>query len=173
MNVELTKEEVLELNDGIKALSKVKADPRFSYGVSKNKRIIRDEVESLEETIKPSDDFVEYEKERVKLVESLAKRDDKGSPRIIRVPVVGKSGEQSFDTRYDVDENDPKFKSELKKLKSKYKDSIDTQKEKESTFEKMLKEKITLDLYGIQLDLVPDIEEGIFDKIFPIILMPE
>lgn len=169
MKVTLRKQEILDLDEGLRGLGRIKGDIRFNYGVAKNKRLVKTEIETLEELSKPTDDFVKYEKDRISLVEKLAAKDEGGAPKIVKIPQARPDGQVIYTSRYDVDENDPKFKAEIKKLKTKYKAAIEGQKKHEEEFEGILKTEVEVELHLIPLSIVPEMEESLFDKIYPII----
>lgn len=64
--------------NGLKALTK-ESGASFSYKVSKNIKIITDELTSLEETLKPSEGYIEYEKKRVELCKKFCRKDADGN----------------------------------------------------------------------------------------------
>ena len=48
---------------------------KFAYAVEKNKNLLKQEVESVQEAIKPLENFQEYDAKRMKLAEQYAEKD--------------------------------------------------------------------------------------------------
>jgi len=47
---------------------------RFCYGVVKNINLLKPEVEAIQKTIEPKEEFQEYEKERIELAQKYSKK---------------------------------------------------------------------------------------------------
>ena len=137
----MKKKELIELNKGLIDVSKLEG-VKFAYAVAKNKAKIKSELESLVESIKPSEKFQEHEIERVKICENHAKKDDNDQ-------VVIK------EDRYVI-VNEKKLNSEIKKLMDKNKEIIDQRKKQLKEYEDLLDEDSTIEFHKIKLDQVPD-----------------
>lgn len=66
------------LNDPVFATMENKM--KFSYGIAKNLRIIKPEMEALDFALKASKDYQAYEKDRIALAEELSVKNDRGKP---------------------------------------------------------------------------------------------
>ena len=138
-----TKRELFALFTGLRVLGNLKG-VRFAYAVAKNTNIIKPEIEALQEALKGSDEFLEFEKQRVELAKKHAKKDENGKP-------LSEGG--SF-----VMENEDKFNVLLEKLKysSKFKSVTKEREDQLKNWEKLMDEESELVLYSIALDSVPE-----------------
>jgi len=136
----MTNQNILDLQQGlnqVKNLSGIK----FAYVVSKNINKVNSEVETFKETIKPSDAFNQYEKERIELVELHAKKDEKGKS-IIKGNEYEIENRQAFDAQFEV-------------LKEKHKEALDAREKQLKDFDAFLKEESKLELHKIDVNEVP------------------
>jgi hypothetical protein len=115
---------------------------QFSYFVVKNKRAIKDEVDSLNEAQEPSEAFKEYDQKRAELAMKFADKDSKGNP-ITQA------------NQYKIEAEKDKFDKELIKLKKKYAKALEEREEQAKTFSKLLSEEIEFDGYQIDLGMLP------------------
>ena len=73
----ITGKDLFRIKTGLDAVSKLQG-VKFAYAVAKNLHIISREIEIFTTTVKPSGDFLKFEKERIALCEQHSKKDDKG-----------------------------------------------------------------------------------------------
>lgn len=73
----MTKNESVALFQSLNRLGNLKG-VKFAYGVSRNISLLKPEVESLEKAVAVSEEYAEFEKKRIALVEKFAKKDEKG-----------------------------------------------------------------------------------------------
>jgi hypothetical protein len=79
----MIKRSVLTLWQNLNEIKSEKSfSQKFKYFIAKNISIIRPEIEVLSEMNKPDDDFMEYEKERIKIGEQHSLKDKDGNPII-------------------------------------------------------------------------------------------
>jgi len=121
--------ELLGLHRTLISLEGRKSTVKFSYFIAKNKVMIKDECNILEETGKPSEKFSEYDGKRAKLANEFADKDEKKQPKIENGNFV-------------IIEKVDKFKKELDKLKKEYETVIKEQDKKFKEFNALLDEEI-------------------------------
>jgi len=115
---------------------------KFNYGILKNINKIKPEIESLQESSKPTPEFQEFEKKRVELAKECAKKDDKDKPVI--------EGDQ-----YQIEDRKA-FDKKLDKMREESKVTIDAREKQIEEYNKMLDEEVSIDLYKIKLDVIPE-----------------
>lgn len=138
----MLKRQIPEYRKKVYQLLDVKGE-KFAYAVLKNKQKIDSAYELWKDTnikYNPNDDFLAYDKERVELAESFAKKDEKGEP-IIK------------DERYDIEDKDA-FEKSLNLLKEKYDVAIKGREAQIADYEKEMDEEYEVDFHGVSE--VPD-----------------
>lgn len=115
---------------------------RFAYAVSRNIALLKPEYEAIQEAIKPSEAFTAYEKERIALAESFAKKDEKGKAI-------------SENKMYVLEDKDG-FEKAFEALKETHKDAIEARKKQEEEVNELLKTESTVALHKVMLDNVPE-----------------
>lgn len=103
--------------------------PRVTYAVNKNKRTVRQTIDDMEKAIEPDEKVKEFLKEREELAKTHCLKDEKGNPKIKRVPQL----DGSFQTVYDVlgqDDEKSKYRKDLAKIEKKYEAEIKAHEEK-------------------------------------------
>ena len=114
---------------------------KFSYAVAKNIGRIESHLKELELAIKPDQEYEQYDKLRVQIVEKHADKDENG------VPII--EGNQ-----YKVDEE--KIKQEIDDLNDKYADAIKYRERQMDEFQKMLNEDVGIEIHMIDKESLPD-----------------
>lgn len=155
-SIKVTNTRLLEIWIGLTGMGELKGKSenrvKFGYGVSRNMGFIKPKVEALQEGNKASDEMKKYSTERKALLEKHSNKDKKGRSITNTLP----------DNRieYDIYDKDgfPKieFSKEEKKLTDKFKDAIDANKKQSELFLALLKEEVTIDIYIIKLDHIPE-----------------
>ena len=140
----MTKQDVLNLYSGLQAVSGLPG-AKWAYGVARNMAKLRPEIEALQKAYVPSEEFIEYEKERVKLAQKHSVK-EKGESKKIKV---------GANEEYLIGDKD-KFKQELVKLRKKYKKIIDKEQKQLDDFNEILKEEVEIDFYLIFSDYIPE-----------------
>ena len=126
---------------------------RFSYWVSKNKKLIYDELKSIEESLITNDEYKEFDKKRIELCEKHSKKDEKWEA--IKIS-----------NNYDI-ENMEDFMKETGDLREEYKTTIDEQQKNTDDYNKLLDEEIKIELFKIKSEILP--EEITANQLDPII----
>jgi hypothetical protein len=148
--VKIQRRDVRNLMQGIIAADQLKdkCDQHFTYALGKNRRIIRDEVDAINEAEKKA--FEKYSEEEEKLSEKYSKKTEKGNV-VVNQKNAGIELDPEFIYNYSVDK---------KKLDKKYKKELDAN----AAF---LKEETELPLHIVLNKYFPVIECGIADFLFP------
>jgi len=114
---------------------------KFAYTLIKNKKKIEEEIKILEEVVKPSEGFTEYEKQRINLCEINCEKNKEGNPII-------------ENNRYKII-NVEKFDSELNELKEKNKEFIKEREKQINEYNNMLNDDIEIDFSKVGFEDLP------------------
>lgn len=153
----MTKRDLYKIAEGINNVRKLKG-VKFAYVISKNMRIIENEIESIQKSIAPSIDYVEFEKKGVALCEKHCLRGHD------KQPILNKNKEYTFDD-FNV------FKSYVTELEKEHSKVINDRKKQEKEFELLLDEKSEIILHTVALEFVPeDITTEQFNGIYELII---
>ena len=115
---------------------------KVGYAIAKNRRLVEQEVETLQETVKASKEFETYEKERVEIAKKHAKKDEKGKEVIENNSYILED-QEAFDKEFEV-------------LKEAQNEVIETRKKQLEDFNDLLEEQTTLELFHITEDKIPE-----------------
>jgi hypothetical protein len=126
---------------------------KFSYFIAKNKIMIKNEFDVLNEVRKPSAEYIEYDTVRAELANRLADRTEDGKPKI-------------ENNNFIIVENVDEFKTEMDKLKYKYAKAIEDFEQKQKDFEALLEEEFEyqgpkIDFKDIPQNIEPSILEAL------------
>lgn len=127
----MTKKEIVELNNQLTSFKHLRGNVKFPYGVNRNLRLLKGEVEDLEGVTK------EYNEGRDKIIKSFYKVDEK-----TKAPLVENN-------RYQFTDID-KLNEALKQYEVEQKEFLDKYKE-------ILKEEVQIELYKIDLSSLEDL----------------
>lgn len=142
----MLRKDIINLYASLNTLGSVTGG-KFAYGVAKNVHILKGEVESMEKSFKPSEGFIEYENERVKLAKEHSKKTKEGKEMT----------EGEGQTKQYVMENQDKFDKELEKLQKKHDKVIKDREKQIDDYIKFLDEEgPKIELWKIKLVDVPD-----------------
>jgi len=128
---------------------------KFAYAIAKNNKLINSEIETLQEIIKPDEKYGEYDQKRIELCEKFCEKDENGKPKKID---IRNRENKIIGYNYVGLESNSEFKEKLKVFMKENKEIIDSQKEKEKEYNKLLDEKVDINIYKIKLE---DIDENI------------
>ncbi len=102
---------------------------KFGYGISKNIKLITDEIESLKKAEEMSPEFKAYDDLRLELIQKYGKRDEKGE-LVMKGP-----------NEYDLDEAGREaFEKEVKKLQKEHASAIEARVEQMKKYAEILEE---------------------------------
>jgi len=171
----ITKEGLLRLEDTLAGIRQVYKDKKvinakFFYAIKRNLDLIKEETTKIRvELMKSYQDQrndekdSEYEKERLELCKIHAKKDENGGP------VITPQG------HFDIpQESMEAFQKEYGELNEKHKDVLEKRKTDAENINKMLTETVEVNLYKINIDMLPNNEEVLtpedIDCLMPIIV---
>lgn len=139
------KKDLLPLFENLQKLSNLKG-VKFSYAIARNVVIVKKEVEAIEESLKPFDEFVEYEKERIELAKKHSEKDEKGNPKIIN-----ENGREVF-----VMKDKAKFDKVFEEFKIKHKVTLDKRQKQIDEYNEFLETESDIEFFKIELSDVPE-----------------
>lgn len=151
----MKKQDALNLFQGLNTLAGLKG-VKFSYAVAKNINILKGEVESLEKSITPSEEFSEYDKKRIELAKKYAELDESGElkSKDFKIIFTDEAG----------------FKKALAPLLEEYKDALAKRDEQMKEYAELLKEESDVQLHKLKIEDVPeDISTEQMYVLYPII----
>lgn len=130
---------------------------KFLYIIARNKENLNRIITTLEETVALSADFKKYNEKREELNKKHAKKDENGQP--LKEQFV--HGDQMMERYIIPGMNDEAsvYQKEFNKLKQEFKDTIDEQKQKEESYNSMLKQE-ALDFKPFTIS-IEDVPEGL------------
>lgn len=128
-------------------LEKIKG-AKFQYALLKNCDILQTELTLIQTKAKPSENFIKYEQERVKLCEQHSAKDEKGQPK--------KRDVGNGQTEYDIDTESESWKTAIEQLKSKYADEIKLRDEQIKNYNDMLDVDAVVKFHLIKLEDIPN-----------------
>ena len=137
----MNKKDLFLLQSGLADVGKLQG-VKFAYAVARNLQIIKREMEALQEAIKPSDDFSDFEKKRLELCRKHADKNEKGDPIII-------GSEFSIQDRQS-------FDIDLENLRDNHHDVCELRERQVEEYEQLLEETCDLDLHKIAKDNLPE-----------------
>ena len=138
----MKKSEILSLYRALNTLGQLQG-VKFAYGVSKNVAILKPEIEALEKASAASPEFMEMDKERIKLVEEHAEKDEKGKPK--------KKGNEyviSEDKKED-------FENAFEAFKLEHKELYDAREKQIEEYNALLETESEVKLHKVNLADVP------------------
>ncbi len=139
-----TKNDVINLFSVIEEIRNLKIHPKFAYMISKNKKLIKAEMEIIREVSKPSDEIKKYDDERVALCTQYANSDVDGKPIIVK------------NSYQFTDENRVEFERELVDISARYDDALADHQKRMGELDIMMKEPCEIEFYKTSLDFFPD-----------------
>lgn len=163
----LTNNDLYRVLQGIRDINAYNNDPnikpemklygkKFSYALAKNQNALEIESSYLEKILKHSDKYSEYDKKRMELRKTHAKKDKNGVEIIVG-------------TMYVID-NQSKHDEEFEKLQTEYKDEIETQEKHEEKFNESLLDETDFKFHLLEEEYLPEaILPGQLNKIFGMI----
>lgn len=146
----MLKEDLILFNQGLNSVAHL-SGVKFAYAVSRNLSILKPELESLEKAAKPTDEYMKFEDERIKLVEKFAEKDEKGKAK--QVPMVSNPRQ----TEYVIDKDkQEELDKEFGELKEKHKEAVEGREKQIKEYNELLKsEAPKLEFHKVSIDQVP------------------
>jgi len=149
LDIKMTKEELLIFHDNLVLVTNLKGT-KFAYAIARNLSLIKDEVEALQKVVIPTEDFLEYERERIQSNEKYAVKHN-GQPQ----KYMKDDREQFFIG------DQAGFDTAILILREKYKDALDNRQKQIKELEVLLVEDVFFTFREIEEN---DFPEGITAK---------
>ena len=138
----MKKSEILQLFRNLNTLGQLQG-VKFAYAASKNLAILKPEIEALEKASAASPEFMEMDKERIKLVEEYAEKDEKGKPK--------KKGNE-----YVIPEDKKEdFENAFEAFKLEHKELYDAREKQVEEYNALLETESDIKLHKVNLADVP------------------
>ncbi len=154
----LTKQQVLDLNTGLEDVSHLPG-AKWAYVIARNIALLKPEMEALQKAYAADSEYIEYDNERVKVVELHAVKEN-GKPQ-----KETKNGVEQY-----VIDNEEKFDKAISQLQKKYEAAISSRKKQVQEFEEILKEETEINLFLVDPVNLPEaITPAQLSVILPII----
>ncbi len=135
---------------------------KFAYAVSKNIYTIKPHIEALQASVASTEEFQQYEKERVELAKKHAKKNKEGNP-------ITNTNLDNNTQSYEI-ENEDKFQKELEKLQEKHKNALQEREKQIEKYKELLQEEANIELHKIKVkDLPEKITPQQMTGLFPIV----
>ena len=151
----MKRKDLFRLKDGLDNVSYL-SGVKFAYAIIKNKKMIEQELITLQEIIKPSPEIEEYEKNRIAICEKHCKRDENNQLKI-------------QNNTYDIEDMDT-FNKDIEELKKKNKKVLDNRQKQADEYNKLLEEDIEIPFVLIKQDDLPNsLSASQMEQIFEII----
>lgn len=133
--------DLFSLYQGLKSVGKL-VGVTFGYAVNKNLRTVKNELELLEETLKPSEQFLEFRKKQEEIVKKYAKKDEKGEFVI-----------ENFN--YDIKGSEEEVAKEIKPLREEYKEVLEAREAQEKAYNELLEKESDFKPYTVKKEDLP------------------
>lgn len=127
----MTRREIFNLYNNIVRVRYHNDNSKFNYAVIKNLKLIEEQIKVVDSTIKPTPEFIEFERTRIPLCEEYAKKDENGKPVLV-------NDDYQF-------EDEAKFLEAVKPIQEKYQSALDFRQTQIDNYNKMLDEDVTID----------------------------
>lgn len=151
-SVKLTGEDLLKLNQGLEDSKKYKGRS-FQYCVIRNKKHITDEVDTILEVLKPSDEILKYDKLRNDLSILYSKKDKNNNP-------VTESREGNTFLSLEEDKIE-EFGIKLKELEEEHKSTLSDRETQIEENNKLLKSEVEINIFLITEEELPEDIDGL------------
>lgn len=140
----------IKLPEFLEDLKKINLTGKVAYAIAKNRKLVENELEILQETLKESESFKKYQEERIELAKSHAKKDEKGNP-VTETILQGGNPVNSF-----VIEDQKAWEQEFEALKEKHKEALNQRTEQENAFNLLMEEDSKLEFHKIEESEIPE-----------------
>jgi len=153
----MKRNELFDLYNKLQGLKYHSDKKMFSYALIKNIKMIESEISEVNGIIKPNDDFLQFEKERISICRLYSIKDENGEPIL--------NGEE-----FQI-ENMEEFSQKLIPMKEQYKDTLVRRQEQIDKYNSKLDEEIVMELVKVGPEDLPDaISPNEIEDMYPILL---
>lgn len=161
--IKVKRSEIVAIHHAFRGMGEIEGNPKFTYAVSKNKKLILPEIEALADAEKLSPELVEYDKKRISLCEKYCNKDENGKPITVPLPSGG--------TGYDgLGDDNKKFTDAIGKLQAEYKDVLDARQKQMEKVNELLDEEIEIEVHCLKVDDLPNLKQVIVEVLMPILV---
>lgn len=137
----MKKFQLYDLGRSLETLRKVKMAPKLALAILDNKYVVDAAISEMEQSVKPSPEWLEHERCRLGIAEKYAKRDDKG------VCIMANRPDGGSDYTFTPDDK-VKFDKEIEQFFSEHQDLRDSRKTAVDKFKAMLEEELIEGVVG-------------------------
>jgi len=139
----------------LEELKTINLTGKIGYAVAKNRKLVEQELETLNETLKVLPDFEKYEKERITLLEKHASKDEKGKAVI-------------ENNAYKI-ENQEDWEKAIKDLQETHKEAITYREKQLEDFNALLEEGSKLEFFKITEDQILEEKNATAQEIYTLL----
>lgn len=143
--MKISREKLIQVWSVLSQLAQEKTTAKGAYGIAKNKRLLEDEIKSIEDAQKAIEypaELEEFNTKRLVLCREYASKDEKGEPIV---------NNQAF-----VIPDRTEFDKELAALREEYKEPLDVRQKIDEDFHKFLIEETEISVHVIKLEDLPN-----------------
>jgi hypothetical protein len=144
--VELSMDDLFSLDRVLGKYSEEKR-AKLVFAIARNISAILPPLKDFQKVTAPTEAMREFEREKEKLLNKHALKDDKGRP--VRHPVSGQPGAWNYELK-----DDEKYEAALAKLKKEHKQAEDDLAEIAEKRQQLLEEKVEVEVYRIPLSRI-------------------
>jgi hypothetical protein len=131
----------------IPALNTLKG-AKLSYALTKNIKLIEDEINTIRKIVEPTDGFKAYDSARVQLCEKFCKKDENGE--LLKKTLDNGSFE------YDIDTDSAEWNAAINELKEKHETDINDRAAQIQKYNEILELDAEVKFHNVKLDNIPD-----------------
>jgi hypothetical protein len=142
--MKIQREKLLEMNQLFNKLADKPSSVKFHYIILKNKRLLVDEIDSIQKANEPSEGYYAFEKARVDLCTVYSQKDDDGKTKIEHNSFVL------------VEDKEEEFNTKVKELQEEYQDVLDAFQKSRDEFSDLLQSDVEIDFVKIPMSTMPN-----------------
>lgn len=151
----MTKQEALTIYQTLNGMSAF-TGVKFTYAIAKNLSLLKSDIEALQKSLEPTEEYQKFDKERMELVKKYAQKDEKGNPVVQGTQYVLED-EKAFDKGFEA-------------LKKKNSELVKERSKQLIEYQELLKTESTVVLHKVNLNDCPkELNAAQMHGILPII----
>ena len=159
MNIQVTREEAMQIYSGLLGVSKVQG-AKFAYAVTRNIKMLEPLFKEISNEYAPDKEYIQYQELRAELAKKHAKVDGNGKPQVIMV-----NGNEQYDIA-----DQALFDKEYEELNQQHKDTIDKRNAQLDAHKLYMEVVVDLDVYGLKEEHFPEaITAEQLTKLYPLL----
>ena len=161
MTENLTNREIINLHEGLTAVSQLANGVKFAYLVARNLRVVGDHVRDLRKSLAPSVEYSAYERKRLELGKQYGEKNENGKPALetrgntMQIRIADVEG----------------FSKAMEKLDAEYREAIEKHGTRIRAYERLLDETAdSLATLRIPMEVLPaEITPSQLEPLLPLI----